>query len=285
MTCAVTQAVADGASTVICASTGNTAASAAAYAARAGIKCFVLIPDGKVALGKLAGAVAYGAQVVPIQGSFDVGLEMVRSICEQSDICLVNSVNPVRLEGQKTSAWEITAALGAVPDWLCLPVGNAGNITAYWKGFKEEEPATHKLPRVLGAQAEGAAPIVLGRKVENPETLATAIRIGNPARWQEANQVLADSDGHILAVSDEEILDAYRLISTLEGVFCEPSSAAGVAGLRKKVALGEVVVEGMNIVCILTGNGLKDADTALSGFSLPTPIGSDLDSLRRVLGA
>jgi len=285
MTCAVTQAVADGATTVICASTGNTAASAAAYAARAGLRCCVLIPDGKVALGKLAGALAYGAQVVPIKGSFDTGLEMVRSICEESDICLVNSVNPVRLEGQKTAAWEISSTLGSPPDWLCLPVGNAGNITAYWKGFKEERAKYGKMPRVLGAQAEGAAPIVLGRKVENPETLATAIRIGNPARWQEANQVLAESKGHILAVSDEEILDAYRLISTLEGVFCEPSSAAGIAGLRKAVRQGEVSVDGLTIAAVLTGNGMKDPDSAIRGFQLSAPIDSDVDSLRKVLSA
>jgi threonine synthase len=279
MTTAMTQAVADGAKAVICASTGNTAASAAAYAARAGLKCVVLIPEGKVAVGKLAGAVAYGAQVIQIKGSFDDGLRMVRAAAEHTPIALVNSVNPARLEGQKTAAWEISEALGAAPDWLCLPVGNAGNISAYWKGFRE----ANESPRLLGAQAAGAAPIVHGAVVTHPETMATAIRIGNPARWDQANAALSESHGHILAVSDEEILDAYALVARLEGVFCEPSSAAGLAGLRKSISEGKVNVNGLRVVAVLTGHGLKDPDSATRDFAAPVPIDNTLEALLKVI--
>jgi len=277
MTTAMTQAVADGAKTVICASTGNTAASAAAYAARAGLRCVVLIPDGKVALGKLAGAIAYGADVIAIQGSFDDGLRMVREICETEPIALVNSVNPARLEGQKTAAWEVTAQLGAVPDWLCLPVGNAGNISAYWKGFTE---AGGELPHLLGVQAAGAAPIVLGHRVDKPETVATAIRIGNPARWDQALAALRESCGHILAATDDEILEAYRLVATLEGVFCEPSSAAGLAGLKIAVKKGLIDPKGLRIVTVLTGHGMKDPDNAVSSYQMGVPIESSMAALK-----
>ena len=285
MTAAITQAVADGSKAVICASTGNTAASAAAYAARAGLRCVVLIPDGKIAMGKLAGAIAYGAEIVSIHGSFDDALEMVREISKEGQLALVNSVNPVRIEGQKTAAWEISEALGQPPDWLALPVGNAGNITAYWAGFCEEADEWNKRPQVLGAQAEGAAPIVLGRRVEKPEPLATAIRIGNPARWKEAISALDHSKGTILAVSDDEILDAYRLVARLEGVFCEPSSAAGLAGMRKAVASGQIDLKGKTVAAVLTGHGLKDPDTAIRDASLPAPIAANVDSLRRALEA
>jgi threonine synthase len=285
MTTAITQAVADGAKAVICASTGNTAASAAAYAARGGLRCVVLIPDGKIALGKLAGAMAYGAEVVAIQGSFDDALTMVREVAERSPIALVNSVNPARLQGQKTAAWEVADALGGAPDWLCLPVGNAGNISAYWLGFTEALQAGEiaKRPRLLGAQAAGAAPIVTGKRVDNPETAATAIRIGNPARWQQAVDALQESCGHIDSVTDDEIFDAYRLVARTEGVFCEPSSAAGLAGLRKAIANGKVEPEGKRIVAILTGHGLKDPDSAVLGAPAPTRIASSTDALLKAL--
>jgi threonine synthase len=280
MTAAITQAVADGATSVICASTGNTAASAAAYAARAGLKCVVLIPDGKIAMGKLAGAIAYGAEVIAIDGSFDDALDIVREVSAQNPIALVNSVNPARLEGQKTAAWEVEEQLGEVPDWLCLPVGNAGNISAYWIGFCE---SGGKLPRLLGAQAEGSAPIVYNRRFENPETIATAIRIGNPARWQQAVEALTQSNGLILAVTDEEILDAYRLVASREGVFCEPSSAAGIAGLRKAVATQGLDMAGKKVVCVLTGHGLKDPDTAIRGGAEIRKIEASAEALTRVL--
>jgi threonine synthase len=281
MTAAITQAVAEGARAVICASTGNTAASAAAYSARAGLRCMVLIPEGKVALGKLAGATAYGAEVVSIRGSFDDALQLVREISETCPISLVNSVNPARLEGQKTAAWEIVEQLGSVPDWHCLPVGNAGNISAYWLGYSESGGPR---PRLLGAQAAGAAPIVLGRKVEKPETKATAIRIGNPARWDQAVRALDESCGQILSVTDEEIFDAYRLVARTEGVFCEPSSAAGIAGLRKAVASGDLNPEGKRIVCVLTGHGLKDPDSAVEGVAPVKRIDASLEALTEALG-
>ncbi|AIE83826.1 threonine synthase [Fimbriimonas ginsengisoli Gsoil 348] len=281
MTTAITQAVSEGARAVICASTGNTAASAAAYAARAGLKCAVLIPEGKVALGKLAGAIAYGADVIAIEGSFDDALRMVREIAETMPIALVNSVNPARLEGQKTAAWEITDHLGGVPDWLCLPVGNAGNITAYWIGFCQN--GGPKMPRVLGAQAAGSAPIVMGHPIENPDTIATAIRIGNPARWKQAEEVLRASHGMILAVSDEEILEAQRLVATLEGVYCEPSSAAGLAGLRRAVREGTLDPNGLQIAAVLTGHGMKDPDTTIRWHRSEPPIASTTDALRQRL--
>lgn len=285
MTAAITHAKAHGAQAVICASTGNTAASAAAYAARAGMACFVLVPDGKIALGKLAGALAYGAEVVAIRGSFDDGLRMVREASARAPVELVNSVNPARIQGQKTASFEIVEALGDAPEWLVLPVGNAGNITSYWLGFREAHASgdATRLPQVLGAQAEGSAPIVHGRVVENPETVATAIRIGNPARWEEAKTALRESNGLILAVSDAEILGAYRKLATLEGVFCEPSSATGIAGLAHALCFGKVDVRGKRVVAILTGHGLKDPDSAVSGAKPPVTIDATMDDLMKVL--
>jgi len=281
MTAAITDAVARGAKAVICASTGNTAASAAAYSARASLKCVVLIPDGKIALGKLAGALAYGAEVVAIRGSFDDALDMVRDASAQHPITLVNSVNPARIEGQKTASFEIVDALGDAPDWLCLPVGNAGNITSYWKGFKEdhEEGRASQRPQILGAQAAGSAPIVLGHPVKNPETVATAIRIGNPARWSEALQALQESNGTILAVTDDEILEAYADVARTEGVFCEPSSAAGLAGLCKRLLESPEDFKGKRIVAVLTGHGLKDPDAAMKRSVDPKVIEPSLDAL------
>jgi threonine synthase len=279
MTGAITQAVADGSNAVICASTGNTAASAAAYSARAGLRCIVLIPDGNVAVGKLAGAIAYGAEVVSICGSFDDALDIVREIVQVESLTLVNSVNPVRLEGQKTAAWEVLESLGGAPDWLCLPVGNAGNITAYWQGFQDENAA----PQFLGAQAAGSAPIVRGERVTNPQTIATAIRVGNPARWDQANAVLKDSHGRIVAVTDEEILDAYRLVSRCEGVFCEPSSAAGLAAIRQQSVAGAIDFTNKKVVAVLTGHGLKDPDTAVRGAMLPPPISPSVEALSKAL--
>jgi threonine synthase len=286
MTAAMTQAVADGARAVMCASTGNTAASAAAYAARAGLKCYVLVPEGKIALGKLAGALSYGARVISIRGSFDDGLRMVREAAERAPIALVNSVNPARLQGQKTAAFEVCEALGGAPDWLCLPVGNAGNITAYWMGFTEyyDDGVVGARPQLLGAQAAGAAPMVSGRIVERPETIATAIRIGNPARWREAAAALEESGGRICAVTDDEILRAYRLAAHSEGVFCEPSSAAGLAGLAKGLREGWLDLRGKRVVCVLTGHGLKDPDTAIQGVAAPAVIEPRTDDFLRLLG-
>ena len=258
MTTAITHAKAKGTGVVVCASTGNTAASAAAYAARAGMKCLVIIPDGKIALGKLAGALAYGAKVVAIDGSFDDALDLVRDLGIRTPIAVVNSVNPARLEGQKTAAWEVTEQLGKVPDWLCLPVGNAGNISAYWQGFVEAGKAK---PRMLGTQAAGAAPLVLGHDVPNPETKATAIRIGKPARGEQALAAIRESNGILLAATDEEIFEAYRMVAQLEGVFCEPSSAAGLAGMKKTFQEQPDTFRNQKVVCVLTGNGLKDPDS------------------------
>lgn len=262
MTMAVTKAVEDGATAIICASTGNTSASAAAYAARAKIKCYVLIPDGHIAMGKLSQAMMYGAKVIAINGNFDEALSAVREISSKYPITLVNSVNPYRIEGQKTGAFEIVDALNDAPDYHFIPVGNAGNITAYWKGYKEyfENKLSTKLPKMMGIQAAGAAPIVLGHKVENPETIATAIRIGNPASWKYAEAARDESKGTIDMVDDEEILEAYRLLARTEGVFAEPGSIASIAGLIK---LKDQVKEGSKVVCILTGNGLKDPTTAI----------------------
>lgn len=284
MTTAITQAVSEGAKTVICASTGNTAASAAAYAARAGLTCAVLIPDSKIALGKLAGALAYGAKVIQIRGNFDDGLRMVRETGERSPIAVVNSVNPARLEGQKTAAWELCEQLGRSPDWLCLPVGNAGNISAYWLGFTEcgNCPCLRK-PQILGAQAAGAAPLVLGHPVADPQTKATAIKIGNPARGDQALRAIEESKGHLLAVTDDEIFEAYRQAARLDGVFCEPSSATGVAGLRKSVLAGTLNPEGKRIVCVLTGNGLKDPDSVFEVEPKIEKIDASTDELLRVL--
>jgi len=255
MTCAVSAAVREGAKAVICASTGNTAASAAAYAARAGITCAVIVPEGKIAQGKLAQTLVHGARVIALKGNFDQALVLVRELTDAHPIVLVNSVNEYRIEGQKTAAFELHEALDGELELLCIPVGNAGNITSYWRGFKEVGAA----PRLFGFQAEGAAPLVLGHPVEHPETVASAIRIGNPVRWEDAMAAARDSRGAIRSVSDTEILDAYRLLAAREGIFCEPASAASVAGLLKYGTEGAA-----EIVCVLTGRGLKDPETAIA---------------------
>ena len=264
MTAAVSEAIGRGAQAVICASTGNTAASAAAYAARAGVKAVVLIPEGKVALGKLAGALAYGAQVVQVEGSFDDALRLVVEISRKHPLALVNSINPYRLEGQKTAAFEICDTLGHAPDWLCLPVGNAGNITAYWMGFRQYHEARGTgLPHLLGVQAAGAAPLVLGHPVEHPETVATAIRIGRPARGEQALEAAQQSGGRIIAVSDDEILAMQRLLAEEEGLWVEPASAAGLAGLAAEIRAGKFDPHGQTIVAVCTGHGLKDPDAVI----------------------
>lgn len=274
MTMAVTDALARGQRAVLCASTGNTSASAAAYAAKAGITCAVLIPQGKIAMGKLAQAVIHGARIIQVDGNFDDCLELARkTTADYPTIALVNSVNPVRIEGQKTAAFEIMDALGTAPDIHALPVGNAGNITAYWRGYNEyyRDGLSDRLPKMLGAQAAGAAPLVNGAPVANPETIATAIRIGSPASWSGAVAAQQESGGKFLAVTDKEILNAYRLVASSEGVFVEPASAASIAGVLKSVADGWVA-KGSTVVCTVTGNGLKDPDNALSGMPEVTPI-------------
>ncbi|MDQ6977189.1 MAG: threonine synthase [Ghiorsea sp.] len=284
MTMAVTQAYNAGSRKIICASTGNTSASAAAYAANSGMEAYVLIPDGKIALGKMSQGMRYGAKVIQIKGNFDEALQIVRDISADGSISLVNSVNPYRIEGQKTGAFEIIDELGFAPDFHALPVGNAGNITAYWKGYKEykEKRISKSLPKMLGFQAAGAAPIVNGAPVENPETIATAIRIGKPASWQQAEDARDESGGVIDAVTDKEILQAYDMLASLEGVFCEPASAASVAGIIKLNKAGYFKA-GDKIVCTLTGNGLKDPDTAMSGIATPITIDATEDAVRRVL--
>ncbi|MGN7176169.1 threonine synthase [Paenibacillus sp. FSL R5-0490] len=263
MVMAVAKAKEEGSDAIICASTGNTSAAAAAYAARAGMRCVVVIPEGKIAMGKLAQAVMYGAEVVSIEGNFDQALAMVREISKTEPFTLVNSVNPYRLEGQKTAAFEICDQLGSAPDILALPVGNAGNISAYWKGFKEyNEVRGTGLPKMHGVQAEGAAAIVHNRVFESPETIATAIRIGNPASWQLANAALSESNGKIDEVSDEEILCMYRKLASSEGIFAEPASCASLAGVYKQLRNGEIPHK-TKVVAILTGNGLKDPNTAI----------------------
>jgi threonine synthase len=277
MTVAVTEAVAHGQKAVLCASTGNTSASAAAYAARAGITCAVLIPQGKIAMGKLAQAVVHGAQIIQIDGNFDDCLELARKMATDfPTISLVNSVNPYRIEGQKTAAFEIVDSLGTAPDVHALPVGNAGNITAYWKGYTEyhRDGLSDRLPRMLGTQAAGAAPLVLGEPVKEPETIATAIRIGSPASWTSAVEAQQQSKGRFLAATDDEILDAYHLVAEAEGVFVEPASAASIAGLLKSVEDGWVQ-RGSTVVCTVTGNGLKDPDTALKDMPTVTPLPVD----------
>jgi len=281
MTAAITQAVHEGSKTVICASTGNTAASAAAYAARAGLRCLVLVPEGKIALGKLAASLAYGAEVISIDGSFDDALDMVREIVNRQPITLVNSVNPWRIEGQKTGAFEICDQLGGIaPDWHCLPVGNAGNITSYWLGYKQYDKG---LPRILGGQAAGSAPIVLGKIVEKPETIATAIRIGNPARWRQALEALDESGGIITAVSDEKILESWQMLAKMEGVFVEPASATGVAALKQQIEEGEIDPRGKTAVCILTGHGLKDPGTAVEQAAQPITLPAKISALEDYL--
>jgi threonine synthase len=277
MTCAVSAAVRDGAEAVICASTGNTAASASAYAGRAGLTGAVIVPEGKIATGKLAQSLMHGARVIALRGNFDQALELVRELVENHPIALVNSVNEFRLQGQKTAAFELIEDMeGEGPDLLCIPVGNAGNVTAYWRGFKEAGTS----PRLHGYQAEGAAPLVTGRRVDRPETVASAIRIGNPARWEEAMGSFTESRGQVRAVSDDEILGAYRLLAAREGVFCEPASAASVAGLLKYGADGAE-----RVACVLTGHGLKDPQTALERAGAVVPCEPEIGAVERaVLG-
>lgn len=281
MTLAISKAVEEGVRAVVCASTGNTSASAAAYAVRAQLSCTVLIPSGYIALGKLAQALVHGAKVLQIKGNFDNALEIVRELGETGKVTVVNSINPYRIEGQKTAAFEVVDALGDAPDYHFIPVGNAGNITAYWKGYKEYKEAlkTTQLPKMMGFQAAGAAPIVEGRIIANPETLATAIRIGNPASWAGALDAAEQSMGRIGAVTDEQILDAYAMLARNEAVFCEPASAASVAGL-----LSTNIEEGSTVVCVLTGNGLKDPDTAITQISVPESIDASFESIAEELG-
>ena len=274
MTVAVSAAVSEGATAVVCASTGNTAASAAAYAARAGLRGLVIVPEGKIATGKLAQALMHGARVIALRGNFDQALALVRELVDQHPMALVNSVNDFRIEGQKTGAFEVSDDLGGAPDVLCIPVGNAGNVTAWWRGFQE----LGESPRLHGYQAEGAAPLVRGAPVEQPETVASAIRIGNPARWEDAMNAFTASRGEVRAVSDDEILEAYSLLGASEGVFCEPASAASVAGLMKYGADGRVV-------CVLTGHGLKDPQTAMNRAAPVVPCEPELAAVERaVLG-
>ena len=274
MTCAVSAAVREGAEAIICASTGNTAASAAAYAARAGLRGAVVVPEGKIAAGKLAQALVHGARVIALRGNFDQALTIVRELAGRHPVALVNSVNEFRLEGQKTAAFELVEALDDGLDALCIPVGNAGNITAYWRGFTEAGVR----PRLFGFQAEGAAPLVHGAPVEHPETVASAIRVGNPARWEDAMDAMTASGGAIRAVSDEQILDAYRFLAASEGIFCEPASAASVAGL-----LTHGAEEARRVVCVLTGHGLKDPQTALEQVDAVIPCAPELAAIERVV--
>lgn len=280
MTAAISESLGRGAKTVICASTGNTAASAAAYAARAGLRSIVLIPEGKVAAGKLAGAIAYGAEVIQIQGSFDDALALVVEITQKTPIALVNSINPYRIEGQKTSAFEICDALDAAPDWLCLPVGNAGNITSYWAGFKQYGKG---LPRILGVQAKGAAPLVLGHPIEKPETVATAIRIGKPARGEQALEAAHESNGGIIAVSDAQILEAQKTLAT-EGVWVEPASAAGFAGLVAETTQHKIEAKGKRVVVVCTGHGMKDPSIITESFTTPRVIPAEYEALVDAVG-
>ncbi|MBN2223377.1 MAG: threonine synthase [Deltaproteobacteria bacterium] len=285
MTVAVTRAREEGSRAVICASTGNTSASAAAYAARADMKAFVLIPEGKIAMGKLSQAVMHGATVIQIKGNFDEALMLVREISEKHPITMVNSLNEDRIVGQKTAAFEIIEVLGDAPDYHALPVGNAGNITAYWMGYTEyhRDGLAAKLPKMIGFQAEGAAPIVRGEPVKNPETIATAIRIGNPASWRRAVAARDESGGLIDMVTDDEILHAYRMIASTEGIFCEPASAASVAGVIKSEA-GKLFRKGDIVVCTLTGHGLKDPDTAIKVSAETHIIPPEMDKVLGVMG-
>jgi threonine synthase len=280
MTMAITKAAEEGARAVVCASTGNTSASAAAYAARAGMTCAVLIPDGAIALGKLAQALIHGAKVLQIRGNFDQALDIVRELPSHAPITVVNSINPYRIEGQKTGAFEIVDVLGEAPDYHFIPVGNAGNITAYWRGYCEYHSSgrSKARPHMMGFQAAGAAPIVLGHPVEEPETIATAIRIGNPASWESAVAAATESEGAIDMVTDDEILAAYRYLATEESVFCEPASAASVAGLIK---VG--VPPGSTVVCVLTGNGLKDPDRAISQIEVPKAVDATMKDILAAL--
>ena len=285
MVVAVAKAMEGGAKAIMCASTGNTSASAAAYAGRYGLSVYVVVPDGKITRGKLAQSAVYGAEIIAIDGNFDAALRLAREITSKHPIALVNSVNPYRIEGQKTASFEIVDALGDAPDAIALPVGNAGNITAYWKGFVEyhHRERTSRRPRMLGFQAAGAAPLVHGAPVDEPTTIASAIRIGNPASWKTAIAARDESGGSIEAVTDEEILAAYGRLGREEGIFCEPASAAGVAGLLKQVAAGTSFA-GKTIVCIITGNGLKDPETALKTEPSIHQVPADLAAIEREMG-
>jgi threonine synthase len=286
MTMAVTKAVEEGSQAIICASTGNTSASAAAYAARAGIKAFVLIPDGKIALGKLAQTLMYDATIIQINGNFDQGMELVKEVAEHAPVTIVNSINPYRIDGQKTAAFEIIDALGFAPDYHCLPVGNAGNITAYWKGYKEY--ATDRVcansPIMCGYQAAGAAPFLAGKMIDNPETVATAIRIGHPQSWESAWAAQKESGGWFDKFTDEQILSAQKMLSQYEGIFCEAASATSLAGAMHDITSGKIP-EGSKIVCTLTGTGLKDPDTAIKQCAAahPVTIDASLDAVKRAI--
>jgi len=285
MVVAVAKAMESGSQAIICASTGNTSASAAAFAAYCGLQCIIVIPGGKIAMGKLAQAIVYGAKIIAIDGNFDKALEIVRSLSERQPVTLVNSLNPYRIEGQKTAAFEIIDVLGDAPDYLFLPVGNAGNITAYWKGFKEyyEAGKATKKPKMYGFQAEGAAPIVRGHAIEKPETVATAIRIGNPASWEKAVAARDESGGIIDMVSDDEILAAQRIMASEAGVFGEPASAAPLAGLIKLTKQGRKF-SGQVIVCVVTGNGLKDTEAALKKAPKILELPADIKTVEKALG-
>lgn len=285
MTAAVSRALEEGSRAVICASTGNTSAAAAAYSARAGIRACVLIPEGKIALGKLSQAMMHGAKVIQVRGGFDVALKIVREVAKTHPITLVNSLNPYRIEGQKTAAFEVCDVLGDAPTFHALPVGNAGNITAYWKGYREYKECgiTKNLPRMIGFQAEGAAPIVRGHKIDKPETIATAIRIGNPASWEGATAARDESGGIIGMVSDDEILNAYKMVAALEGIFCEPASATSIAGIIKLNDKG-FFKEGDSIVCTLTGHGLKDPDNAIKISEQPVTVEAEMGAVLKVIG-
>ncbi len=286
MVLAVSKALEEGARSVICASTGNTSASAAAYAARAGISCYVMLPAGNVALGKLAQAMAYGATVIPIEGNFDEALDLARRGADELGMVIVNSVNPYRLLGQRSASWEICDELGDAPDWLVLPVGNAGNITAYREGFEyyAELGRCSGLPRFVGVQASGSAPLALNREFPHPETVATAIRIGRPVNGDNARRAVADSGGCFLAVDDDEILNAQHLLASSDGVFAEPASCAGLAGIVRLHAQGELP-ENLRVVMVLTGNGLKDPDAPLSRIQPPKPVSADWEILRECLSS
>jgi threonine synthase len=288
MTMAVSKAVEAGGEAIICASTGNTSASAAAYAARAGIRCIVLIPEGKVALGKLSQAVMHGAEVLEIDGNFDEAMNLVKELSSKYPLVLVNSINNFRIEGQKTAAYEICENLGQSPEYQFMPVGNAGNIVAYWEGYKDynkEEPKKYALPKMIGIQATGAAPIVDGHIIAEPKTIATAIRIGNPVSWKAAEEVRSASNGVIDKVTDEEILEAYKIVAVAEGIFCEPASASSIAGLIKYIKHGYFVnTEFIKVVCILTGHGLKDPDTAFINAVEPQKIKTNISDIINVIG-
>lgn len=291
MTMAVTKAVEEGSQAIICASTGNTSASAAAYAVRAGIKAFVLIPEGKIAMGKLAQTLMYGAQIIQINGNFDAGMNLVKEIVDHAPVTIVNSINPYRIDGQKTAAFEIVDELGQAPDFHCLPVGNAGNITAYWKGYKEystdtddNKAVTNTRPVMCGYQAAGAAPFISGQPVEHPETVATAIRIGNPQSWDKAWEAQKESGGWFDAKTDEQILAAQKMLSQYEGIFCEPASATSLAGALQDIGSGKIP-EGSKIVCTLTGNGIKDPDIAIAQCkdAHPVTIDATLDAVKKAI--